>query len=33
MLLTVVVSFIGGGNPEYPEKTSDLAKFTDKFIT
>jgi hypothetical protein len=33
MVLTVAISFIGGGNPKYPEKTSDLAKFPDKFIT
>jgi hypothetical protein len=33
MVLTVAVNFIDGGNPEYPRKTSDLAKFTDKFIT
>ena len=24
------VSFIGGGNPEYPEKTIDLSQVTDK---
>jgi cytochrome b561 len=26
----VVVSFIGGGNPEYPEKTNDLSQVIDK---
>jgi len=26
----VTVRFIGGGNPEYPEKTSDLPQVTDK---
>jgi hypothetical protein len=26
----VVVSFIGGGKPEYPEKTTDLPQVTDK---
>ena len=30
MVLTVAVSFIGGGNPEYPEKTTDLRQVTDK---
>jgi hypothetical protein len=26
----VAVSFIGGGNREYPEKTTDLPQVTDK---
>jgi cytochrome b561 len=26
----VAVSFIGGGNPEYPEKTTDLSQVADK---
>jgi cytochrome b561 len=26
----MVVSFIGGGNREYPEKTTDLSAITDK---
>ena len=26
----VAVSFIGGGKPEYPEKTTDLSLVTDK---
>jgi hypothetical protein len=26
----VAVSFIGGGNPEYPEKTTDLPQVTEK---
>jgi len=26
----MAVSFIGGGNPEYPEKTTDLSQVTDK---
>jgi hypothetical protein len=29
-LRTVAVSFIGGGNPEYPEKTTDLPLVTHK---
>jgi hypothetical protein len=28
--LIVLVSFIGGGNREYPEKTTDLPEVTDK---
>jgi hypothetical protein len=26
----VAVNFIGGGNPEYPEKITDLLQVTDK---
>ena len=26
----MAVSFIGGGKPEYPEKTTDLSQVTDK---
>jgi len=26
----MAVNFIGGGNKEYPEKTSDLSQVTDK---
>ena len=26
----VTVSFIGGGNPKYPEKITDLSQVTDK---
>ena len=26
------VSFIGGGKPEYPEKTTDLLQVTDKHL-
>jgi hypothetical protein len=26
----MVVSFIGGGKPEYPEKTTDLSQVTNK---
>ena len=26
----MAVSFIGGGNPEYPEKTTDLSQVADK---
>jgi hypothetical protein len=28
----MVVSFIGGGNREYPEKTTDLSAITDKLV-
>jgi hypothetical protein len=28
----VAVSFIGGGNPEYPEKITDLMHVTDKSL-
>jgi hypothetical protein len=27
---SVAVSFIGGGSPKYPEKTTDLPQVTDK---
>jgi hypothetical protein len=27
----MAVSFIGGGNQEFPEKTTDLPQVTDKF--
>jgi hypothetical protein len=29
----VAVSFIGGGNPEYQEKTTDLPQVTDKLLS
>jgi hypothetical protein len=29
----VAVSFIGGGNAEVPEKTTDLSQVTDKLFT
>jgi hypothetical protein len=29
----VAASFIGGGNQEYPEKTTSLPKVTENFIT
>jgi hypothetical protein len=28
----VVMSFIGGGNPEYLEKTADLPEITNNYI-
>jgi hypothetical protein len=30
VLCSVAVSFIGGGKPECPEKTTDLSQVTDK---